>query len=359
MDRRAMELLFSVAEASTTRLPRSEESQEVEHGALTAIPIGELAEVSCTPEPASEPAQGLLAEWVTRSSDYTRQVVQRLSHQDWEQRLRQMCSQGQKGTQGLGTANAVQRRMQWKLAPMEMKSYTARHQTLFSKAGVKPIEVNATPEWAPVERENEMRLPKLPDTVRLTAMMANVTQQEAFRETYPDIHEDELCLEWLKTGGAMTLSKEDYQRVRKRAARHRWDELTGELYMVTINGKELLAPKPGDRVLIMAEHYAPFIVCASIPNKEASTIASAFRNHVLSVFDSPEGNGLTERVVRSIKFCFKKMAFDKGLDYEWDELLWSLVFSYNAAKQQSTGVAPFTLLFAQEATVAPDLHRAK
>eukprot|EP00854_Cymbomonas_tetramitiformis_P025858 gene25858-biopygen26767 len=374
MDRRAMELLFSVAEASTTRLPRSEESQEVEHGALTAIPIGELAEVSCTPEPASEPAQGLLAEWVTRSSDYTRQVVQRLSHQDWEQRLRQMCSQGQKGTQGLGTANAVQRRMQWKLAPMEMKSYTARHQTLFSKAGVKPIEVNATPEWAPVERENEMRLPKLPDTVRLTAMMANVTQQEAFRETYPDIHEDELCLEWLKTGGAMTLSKEDYQRVRKRAARHRWDELTGELYMVTINGKELLAPKPGDRlglvrdyhertghwgirrtlnllwqrhywvglkqdvktvvtqcetcqrvkthyareeamltpleiksfmyrwsldlswptkrmtragnqrVLIMAEHYAPFIVCASIPNKEASTIASAFRNHVLSVF---------------------------------------------------------------------------
>ncbi|KAK3254152.1 hypothetical protein CYMTET_36628, partial [Cymbomonas tetramitiformis] len=29
---------------------------------------------------------------------------------------------------------------------------------------------------------------------------------------------------------------------------------------------------------------------------------------------------------------------------------------YNAAKQQSTGVAPFTLLFAQEATVPPDLR---
>eukprot|EP00854_Cymbomonas_tetramitiformis_P008504 gene8504-biopygen8623 len=334
----ASELRMTVAEASTTRLSRSEESQEV-----------------------------------TRSSDYTRQVAQRLSHQDWEQRLQQMCSQGQKGTQGLGTANAVQRRRQWKLAPME----------------------------------------------------------EAFRERYPDIHEDELCREWLKTGGAMKLPKEDYQRVRKRAARHRWDELTGELHMVTINGKELLVPKPGDRlglvrdchgrtshwgisrtlnllwqrhyweeamltpleiksfmyrwsldlawptkrmtkdgnqrVLIMTEHYTRFIVCVPIPNKEASAIAKfkgAFANLCSQCLidrrvtspDSPEGNGLTERVVRTIKFCFKKMALDKGLDYEWDELLWSLVLSYNAAKQQSTGVAPFTLLFAQEATVPPDLR---
>eukprot|EP00854_Cymbomonas_tetramitiformis_P034572 gene34572-biopygen33566 len=144
------------------------------------------------------------------------------------------------------------------------------------------------------------------------------------------------------------------------------------------------------RVLVMTEHYTRFIVCVPIPNKEASTIASAFRNHVLPVFGapaeclvdggtefegdfatlcwqclidrrvtspgSPESNGLTERVVRTIKFCFKKMALDKGLDFEWDELLWSLVLSYNAAKQQSTGVAPFTLLFAQEATVPPDLR---
>ncbi|KAK3263361.1 hypothetical protein CYMTET_27829 [Cymbomonas tetramitiformis] len=238
------------------------------------------------------------------------------------------------------------------------------------------------------------------------------------------VHEDELCLEWLKTGGSVMIPKEDYQRVRKRAARHRWDELTGELYMVTIiNGKELLDVKAvatqcetgqrvkthyareeamltpleiksfmyrwsldlawptkrvtkagNQRILIMTEHSTRFIVRVPIPNKEASTIASAFRNNVLSVFilpcgwrqclidrrvtspDSPEGNGLTERVVRTIKFCFKKMTLDKGLDYEWDELLWSLVLSYNAAKQQSTGVAPFTLLFAQEATVPSDLR---
>ncbi|KAK3246820.1 hypothetical protein CYMTET_43656 [Cymbomonas tetramitiformis] len=142
----------------------------------------------------------------------------------------------------------------------------------------------------------------------------------------------------------------------------------------------------------MTEHYTRFIVCVPIPNKEARTIAAAFRSHVLAVFgapaeclvdggkefegefeqlcrdclidrrvtspDSPEGNGLTERVVRTMKFCFKKIALEKGLDYEWDEQLWPLVLSYNAARQESTGVAPFTLLFAQEAVVPPDLKQA-
>ncbi|KAK3237930.1 hypothetical protein CYMTET_52025 [Cymbomonas tetramitiformis] len=142
----------------------------------------------------------------------------------------------------------------------------------------------------------------------------------------------------------------------------------------------------------MTEHYTRFIVCVPIPDKEASTIAAAFRSHVLAVFgapaeclvdggkefegefeqlcrdclidrrvtspDSPEGNGLTERVVRTMKFCFKKLALEKGLDYEWDEQLWPLVLSYNAARQKSTGVAPFTLLFAQEAVVPPDLKQA-
>eukprot|EP00854_Cymbomonas_tetramitiformis_P005386 gene5386-biopygen5386 len=42
------------------------------------------------------------------------------------------------------------------------------------------------------------------------------------------------------------------------------------------------------RALIMTEHYTRFIVCVPIPNKEAATIAIAFRNHVyLSVFGAP------------------------------------------------------------------------
>ena len=166
-------------------------------------------------------------------------------------------------------------------------------------------------------------------------------------------------------------------RVKKRAARHHWDEATDEIYLVTYAGKKLRVPKPADRmelvrtyhdrtghwgvrrtlnllwqrnwwvnmksdvvavvtqceacqrvkthyareaavltpleiksfmyrwsldlarptrlptksgntrVLIMTEHYTRFIVCVPIPNKEAVTIANAFRNHVLSMFGAP------------------------------------------------------------------------
>ncbi|KAK3256623.1 hypothetical protein CYMTET_34240 [Cymbomonas tetramitiformis] len=136
----------------------------------------------------------------------------------------------------------------------------------------------------------------------------------------------------------------------------------------------------------MTEHYTCFIVCVSIPNKEAATIASAFRNHVLAVFeapveclvdggtefegafedlcrqclidrratspDSPEGNELTERVVRTIKFCFKKLALEKGPVYEWDELLWSLVPSRSPREWHLLR----SYSRRQEATVPPNLR---
>ncbi|KAK3268835.1 hypothetical protein CYMTET_22679 [Cymbomonas tetramitiformis] len=193
-----------------------------------------------------------------------------------------MCNQGQKGTQGLGTTDTVQRRRQWKLASMGAEDCKARHRQTFAKAGDEPVEINSAPEWAPVAREKEMRLPKLADTVRLTAMMANVTQQEAFREKYPDIYEDVLCLEWLKTGGAASIPKEEHHRVRSRAARHRWDELTGELYMVTISGRELLVPRPGDRLGLVRDynersdwplgwqvHAGPFVEASLLGGSEA------------------------------------------------------------------------------------------
>ncbi|KAK3269538.1 hypothetical protein CYMTET_22024 [Cymbomonas tetramitiformis] len=100
----------------------------------------------------------------------------------------------------------------------------------------------------------------------------------------------------------------------------------------------------------MAEHYTRFIVCVPISNKEAGSRLTRL---------SPEGNGLTERVAKTIikYYCFKKLAVDRGLVYDWDELLRSLVVSYNAAKHESaTGVAHFTLLFAQVATVPPELR---
>ncbi|KAK3265307.1 hypothetical protein CYMTET_25998 [Cymbomonas tetramitiformis] len=66
MDRRAMELLYGVAEVSTTKLPRSEESEEEEQGMLAAIPIVGSATATAASGVAPEPVQAQLAEWVTR-----------------------------------------------------------------------------------------------------------------------------------------------------------------------------------------------------------------------------------------------------------------------------------------------------
>ncbi|KAK3280194.1 hypothetical protein CYMTET_11959 [Cymbomonas tetramitiformis] len=108
-----------------------------------------------------------------------------------------------------------------------------------------------------------------------------------------------------------------------------------------------VTPSGHRRILVMTEHYTRFCGRAvPMPDKEARRVNSP---------DSPEGNGLTERVACTIKFCLKKCALVHGLNFEWDQFLWAIVLSYNAAKQQSTGVAPFTMLFAQEPTVPPDL----
>eukprot|EP00854_Cymbomonas_tetramitiformis_P014209 gene14209-biopygen14650 len=221
-------------------------------------------------------------------------VAETMSHHDWEERLQTMCSQGQKGVRGLGASG--QRSVVTQCETCQwVKTHHAREEAVLS-----PLEI--------------------------------------------------------------------------KSFMYRWSlDLAWHSRRVTRSGNS--------RVLIMTEHYTRFIVCVLIPNKEASTIAAAFRNHVLAFFgapaeclvdggkafdgefqqlckdclidrrvtspDSPEGNGLTERVVRTIKFCFKKLALEKGLDYKWDEQLWPLVLSCSAARQESTGVAPFTLLFAQ------------
>ncbi|KAK3245440.1 hypothetical protein CYMTET_44989 [Cymbomonas tetramitiformis] len=40
-------------------------------------------------------------------------------------------------------------------------------------------------------------------------------------------------------------------------------------------------------ILVITEHYTRFVVAVPLPDKEASTIAWAFKNHVLSVFEAP------------------------------------------------------------------------
>eukprot|EP00854_Cymbomonas_tetramitiformis_P017073 gene17073-biopygen17623 len=76
------------------------------------------------------------------------------------------------------------------------------------------------------------------------------------REKHRDIHDDEWCLRWLKSKGSLELPEDEVRRVKRRAARHRWDEATDEVYMITLSGKEVRIPKPADRLALVKEYHA-------------------------------------------------------------------------------------------------------
>eukprot|EP00854_Cymbomonas_tetramitiformis_P034634 gene34634-biopygen34685 len=227
MDRRAMELLYSVAEASRRGLPYSQE----DHSKVVACKRDPEPEA-----PAQESLQASAAEWISRSSSYTKQLAEGISHEDWERKLQQMCAQGHKGSR----------------AP---KAWVPGWSSHARRAGRR--ERSWSPTVWRAAREKPMRLPTLDDTARLTELMASMAQQEAQREDHRDIHDDEWTLSWLRSKGTVELPDHvNGQRVRKRASRHRWDEATDEIYMITLAGKELRVPKPGDRLQLVKEYHA-------------------------------------------------------------------------------------------------------
>ncbi|KAK3249517.1 hypothetical protein CYMTET_41070 [Cymbomonas tetramitiformis] len=251
MDRRAMELLYAVAEASRRGLPYSPEKS---------------LDDNAQQEPAqrrSEPVAGdqarlhsAAAEWIARSNSYTRELANKgISHEERERTLAQICSCGHKGVHGLGSSNVVQRKKKWQLAYHSLKDYKARHGSMFVKAAPKPAAMVVTPHWVPTPEGKPGKLPRLEETTRLTEMLANVAQQESQRQDYKDIHNDELTLSWLKSRGTLDLPEAEARRVRGRARRHRWDEATDEIYMLTHAGRELRVPKPCDRLQLVKDYH--------------------------------------------------------------------------------------------------------
>ncbi|KAK3240387.1 Methyl-CpG-binding domain-containing protein 9 [Cymbomonas tetramitiformis] len=308
MDRRAVELLYAVAEASRLGLPYSKEQHQ--------------AEETCD-SPAWEPEEG-----------------------DWE-----MHKRAHKGTHGLG-AKFQQRKKRWEMQPFSAAQYRGRSATGFTRAAPSTQTeslVTGVPSWRPPAQEKPMRLPALKDTTRLVELVASVAQQQEQREDFKDIHDDEWCRRWLKSRGTAEPPVEMANRVKRRSARHRWDEATDEIYLITYAGKKLRVPKPADRLELRNwwVNMKKDVVAVVTQCKTCSRVKTHYARKAAV---------LTPLEIKSfitIKFCLKKIALDQGLDVAWDELLWSLVLSYNAAVQESVKVAPFTLLFAQEATVPP------
>eukprot|EP00854_Cymbomonas_tetramitiformis_P034276 gene34276-biopygen23631 len=320
MDRRAMELLLAVAEASRKGLPHSEES----------------------PVPENSPGQPIAVDnnWADHASvaeQHADRDKHRAMHDD-EWCLRWLKSNGN-AELAEGEARRVKRR-------------AARHRWYEVIDEIYMITLS----------DKEARIPKPADRLALVREYHARTGHWGIRRTQYLLWQRYWWADLKKDVEAVVTQCETCQRVKTHYAREEAFvsplEIKSFMYRWSL---DLAWPsrrmtRPGNsRVLIMTEHYTRFIVCVPIPNKEASTIAAAFYNHVLAVFgapaeclvdggkefdgefqqlsrdclidrrvtspDSPEGNGLTERV-------------------------------------ESTGVAPFTLLFAQEAVVPPDLKHA-
>ena len=75
MDRRAMKLLFSVAESSRRGLPHSVGSRE-----SLGVPTLSAEDTGATPEER----QAMVSEWVATSSHYTKTNANRMTRRDWE-----------------------------------------------------------------------------------------------------------------------------------------------------------------------------------------------------------------------------------------------------------------------------------
>lgn len=133
-------------------------------------------------------------------------------------------------------------------------------------------------------------------------------------------------------------------------------------------------------LMITVESFSKLVVLTPIPNKEAATITYAFHHRVLTTFGAcavvltdngtefsgvfddyltdayidhartsphhPAANGLSERVVQTVKRCLVKSVASGGAESakDWDLQAGWISMAYNAAKHETTGVSPYELM---------------
>ena len=78
---------------------------------------------------------------------------------------------------------------------------------------------------------------------------------------------------------------------------------------------------------------------------EFSTLLAAQQiTHRTSFREHPQSDGLSERMVQTLKKSLRKCLLERGSE-EWDELLPYVAMGYRLSKQKSLGYSPYYLIF--------------
>lgn len=169
---------------------------------------------------------------------------------------------------------------------------------------------------------------------------------------------------------------------------YRWSvDLFGPLERTEAVSNNHSAPKP-KYVMVIVEHFSKWLILVPLPDKEATTTAAAFRQHVLGVYGAPaelvtdqgtefraefsqlmidsyidhrvtsayhpQANGLAERAVQTAKRSLAKMV--AAHPSSWETQLPYVMLGYNASVQNATGFSPYQLLHAVPPTVPSSIR---
>ncbi|CAF4521714.1 unnamed protein product, partial [Didymodactylos carnosus] len=78
-------------------------------------------------------------------------------------------------------------------------------------------------------------------------------------------------------------------------------------------------------------------------------------HHIKATTYDPQTNGLTERMNATIASSIG--AYVNQQQSDWDEFLPFITFAYNTSRQESTKMAPFTLMFRRDPTLPFDIPK--
>lgn len=140
-------------------------------------------------------------------------------------------------------------------------------------------------------------------------------------------------------------------------------------------------------VMVAVEVYSKVLELAPLQNKKAESTTAAFLDMVLCLYGAcaevcsdrgaewdaafsdalvdamvvhrptaaqhPQANGAAERSIQSVKCCIRKCVELAGTAKDWPKHLPWIRLGYNCSRQQSTKLAPYTLLYGLGPTIPP------